>query len=92
MTDHYTGNSSKNGELVTTSRTDPAQAKSLLPKLSIRKRIQSIIWDTFDYPPEERRFVSKIDFFILYVTRRFKLSLSNKKIAHGLALHIFLRI
>ncbi|KAJ5175245.1 uncharacterized protein N7482_001122 [Penicillium canariense] len=34
-------------------------------KVSLRKRIQNVVWDTFDYSPEERKLVSKIDFFIL---------------------------
>jgi MFS transporter, ACS family, pantothenate transporter len=34
-------------------------------KPSVRRRIKQIIWDTLDYSPTERRFVSKIDFFIL---------------------------
>lgn len=33
--------------------------------LTFRRRLKHIIWDTLDYTPEERKFVSKIDFFIL---------------------------
>jgi ACS family pantothenate transporter-like MFS transporter len=33
--------------------------------LTFRRRLKQIIWDTLDYTPAERRFVSKIDFFIL---------------------------
>ncbi|KAK9384943.1 hypothetical protein V1515DRAFT_306972 [Lipomyces mesembrius] len=35
------------------------------PPLAFRRRLKQIIWDTLDYTLEERRFVSKIDFFIL---------------------------
>lgn len=34
-------------------------------KRSLRRRIREIVWDTLDRSPEERRFISKIDFFIL---------------------------
>lgn len=34
-------------------------------KNSLRQRIKSIVWDTLDRSPEERRFLAKIDFFIL---------------------------
>lgn len=37
----------------------PAQEKTL------RQRIKGIIWDTLERSPEERRFLAKIDFFIL---------------------------
>ncbi|KAL4906982.1 hypothetical protein BDW74DRAFT_167029 [Aspergillus multicolor] len=33
---------------------------------SLRRRLQRVLWDTFDYSPEERRLIFKIDFFILY--------------------------
>jgi ACS family pantothenate transporter-like MFS transporter len=36
------------------------------PKRSFRQRIKGIVWDSLDYSPEERKFISKIDFFILY--------------------------
>lgn len=35
-------------------------------KTSFRQRIREIVWDTLDRSPEERRFIFKIDFFILY--------------------------
>jgi len=28
-------------------------------------RVKEVVWDSFDHSPEERRFISKIDFFIL---------------------------
>lgn len=34
-------------------------------KLPLRKRIASVIWDSLDKSPEERRFIAKIDFWIL---------------------------
>lgn len=34
-------------------------------KQTVRQRIRSIVWDTLDRSPEERRFIAKIDFFIL---------------------------
>lgn len=36
-----------------------------IPKKSLRGRIKTIIWDSLDRTPEERRLISKIDFFIL---------------------------
>jgi ACS family pantothenate transporter-like MFS transporter len=35
-------------------------------KTSFRQCIREIVWDTLDRSPEERRFIFKIDFFILY--------------------------
>jgi ACS family pantothenate transporter-like MFS transporter len=32
---------------------------------SLRHRFREVIWDSWDRSPEERKFVSKIDFFIL---------------------------
>jgi hypothetical protein len=40
--------------------------------VSRRQRLKRIIWDTFDYSPEERWFIFKIDFFILYVLAHIK--------------------
>lgn len=34
-------------------------------KKTFRERLKEVVWDTFDYSPEERIFISKIDFFIL---------------------------
>lgn len=34
-------------------------------KKSLRRRIRAVVWDTLDRSPEERRFLAKIDFFIL---------------------------
>lgn len=34
-------------------------------KKSIRQRIKRIVWDSLERSPEERRFIAKIDFFIL---------------------------
>ena len=34
-------------------------------KISLRRKIRAVVWDTFDRTPEERRFIAKIDFFIL---------------------------
>jgi hypothetical protein len=42
----------------------PSTSSSLKDK-SFRLRLREILWDTLDSSPEERRFVSKIDFFIL---------------------------
>ncbi|KAJ5180174.1 hypothetical protein N7492_003384 [Penicillium capsulatum] len=53
--------SSKNGQTVTV--TEPAP--STPPQTSTWGRIKNVLWDSVDYPPEERRFISKIDFFIL---------------------------
>ncbi|KAJ5587805.1 uncharacterized protein N7459_003570 [Penicillium hispanicum] len=52
----------KAGETVTITpepvRDDPAPA-------SFWSRLKRVLWDTLDYSPAERRFISKIDFFIL---------------------------
>ncbi|KAL1962660.1 hypothetical protein VTN77DRAFT_9294 [Rasamsonia byssochlamydoides] len=34
-------------------------------KQSFRQRLKDIVWDSLDYSPEERKFISKIDFFVL---------------------------
>ena len=34
-------------------------------KRTVRQRLKDIVWDSLDYSPDERRFISKIDFFIL---------------------------
>ncbi|OJD34151.1 major facilitator superfamily transporter [Diplodia corticola] len=31
----------------------------------LRRRVRELVWDSFDRSPEERRFIAKIDFFIL---------------------------
>lgn len=46
---------------------EPENDQKQVP-LTFRRRLKQIIWDTLDYTPEERKFVSKIDFFILQVT------------------------
>lgn len=45
----------------TSSRDDSPVEK----KQTVHQRIRSIVWDTLDRSPEERRFIAKIDFFIL---------------------------
>ncbi|KAK9773069.1 putative Major facilitator superfamily (MFS) profile domain-containing protein [Seiridium cardinale] len=34
-------------------------------RLPLSKRIASVVWDSLDKPPEERRFIAKIDWWIL---------------------------
>lgn len=34
-------------------------------KKSLRQKIRSVVWDSLDRSPEERKFIAKIDFFIL---------------------------
>lgn len=34
-------------------------------KLSLSKRIASVVWDSLDKTPEERKFIAKIDWWIL---------------------------
>lgn len=36
-----------------------------IERKSMRQKIKGIVWDTLDRSPEERRFLAKIDFFIL---------------------------
>lgn len=31
----------------------------------LRRRVRELLWDSFDRSPAERRFIAKIDFFIL---------------------------
>ena len=31
----------------------------------LSKRIKNIVWDTLEYTPQERRLITKLDFFIL---------------------------
>ena len=52
----------KNTETVTV--TEPPPITPTQP--SIWRRLRNILWDSLDYSPEERKFISKIDFFILY--------------------------
>lgn len=33
--------------------------------LSLRHKIRTIVWDTLERTPEERKLIAKIDFFIL---------------------------
>ncbi|KAJ9130770.1 putative Pantothenate transporter [Pleurostoma richardsiae] len=40
-------------------------ASSIAEKRTFRQRLKDVVWDSLDYSPEERRFISKIDFFIL---------------------------
>lgn len=42
-----------------------SDGESPVEKKSLRKKIRAIVWDTLDRSPEERRFIAKIDFFIL---------------------------
>lgn len=58
--------------LAVVSASDPPVASpssneggSFVEKKSLRRRIRAIVWDTFERTPEERRFIAKIDFFIL---------------------------
>jgi len=41
------------------------EGDSPVEKKSLRRRIRAVVWDTFERTPEERRFIAKIDFFIL---------------------------
>lgn len=34
-------------------------------KQTLRHRIREVVWDSWDRSPEERKLISKIDFFIL---------------------------
>lgn len=46
----------------------PATSVSELPdpaKKTWRQRVKAVVWDSLDRSPEERRFIAKIDFFIL---------------------------
>lgn len=54
----------KRGDTVTV--TEPPPSTSSQPNTWTWGRIKSILWDSLDYSPEERKFISKIDFFILY--------------------------
>ncbi|KAK8024551.1 MFS general substrate transporter [Apiospora rasikravindrae] len=58
----------------TPSKETPVAATSPMPtdviddvrgKKSVRRRFRELVWDSLDRSPEERRFISKIDFYIL---------------------------
>lgn len=42
-----------------------SDVESPAEKKSLRRRIRAVVWDSFERSPEERRFIAKIDFFIL---------------------------
>ncbi|GKT45089.1 pantothenate transporter liz1 [Colletotrichum spaethianum] len=42
-----------------------AQPNEQQPKRSLRKRIAAVVWDSLDKTPEERKFIAKIDWWIL---------------------------
>ncbi|GKT67999.1 pantothenate transporter protein [Colletotrichum tofieldiae] len=42
-----------------------AQPNEQQPKRSLRKRIAAVVWDSLDKDPEERKFIAKIDWWIL---------------------------
>ncbi|KAL1641943.1 hypothetical protein SLS58_005779 [Diplodia intermedia] len=49
-----------------TSTPPPAVADGYREKRKpLRRRVRELLWDSFDRGPEERRFIAKIDFFIL---------------------------
>ncbi|KAL4778526.1 major facilitator superfamily domain-containing protein [Aspergillus varians] len=48
-----------------TTPVSPIQEFEEKKPASFAHRVKRVIWDTFDYPPEERRLIFKIDFFIL---------------------------
>ena len=56
---------------VASTSESPAATSSLsdeespVEKKSLRRKIRAVVWDTFERSPEERRFIAKIDFFIL---------------------------
>ncbi|KAI8268890.1 hypothetical protein K4K58_003676 [Colletotrichum sp. SAR11_239] len=54
--------STNDGKDVVSVTIEPGQRQS---KLSLRKRIAGIVWDSLDKTPEERRFIAKIDWWIL---------------------------
>ncbi|KAJ4416539.1 hypothetical protein N0V82_006661 [Gnomoniopsis sp. IMI 355080] len=43
-------------------RNSPSSQKQ---SLSLRHKIRSVVWDTLERSPEERKLIAKIDFFIL---------------------------
>jgi ACS family pantothenate transporter-like MFS transporter len=57
------GKSSVDIGIATTSPTSDDEQWEV--KQPLRLRIREIIWDSWDRSPEERKFISKIDFFIL---------------------------
>lgn len=56
---------------VASASESPAASSSLsdvespAEKKSLRRRIRAVVWDSFERSHEERRFIAKIDFFIL---------------------------
>lgn len=41
------------------------ETQAPVEKKTLHQRIRSIVWDTLERSPQERRFLAKIDFFIL---------------------------
>ncbi|CRG82705.1 Pantothenate transporter liz1 [Talaromyces islandicus] len=50
---------------VDSSSVNTGHSSESVQRKTFRGRLKEVIWDTFDYTPAERKFISKIDFFIL---------------------------
>lgn len=48
-----------------------AGEQSSQPKSALWRRIVSLVWDTADGDPEYRRYVQRLDLFVLYVRKYF---------------------
>ncbi|GJC98514.1 pantothenate transporter liz1 [Colletotrichum higginsianum] len=57
--DRSSENDGKDTASVAVQRDEPQ------PKRSLRKRIAAVVWDSLDKDPEERKFIAKIDWWIL---------------------------
>lgn len=47
------------------SSSDGPNASESPKRVSVWRRLLGLIWDTFEGDPEERKFVRKVDYFLL---------------------------
>lgn len=45
--------------------TSSSDGRAVVEKKTVSRRLKAIVWDTLERSPEERRFLAKLDFFIL---------------------------
>ncbi|KAK8037720.1 MFS general substrate transporter [Apiospora marii] len=59
------GTSFKESSVSATNHVPVDVSQDTQEKKSVRRRFRELVWDSLDRSPEERRFISKIDFYIL---------------------------
>lgn len=55
----------KHAPVVAAATATDSSSKDYQPRRPLSKRILGILWDSLDKDPEERKFVAKIDWWIL---------------------------